>query len=102
VSSLIDFEVAEKPKQYGVIKFERKGLTILLVYEDKSIILNIQKEGLFKAVRVRKGFIYRYKEYDYNSSGKSKIIHVHKYDQKIIGEQVKIALENQKGVNDVK
>jgi hypothetical protein len=36
VSSLIDFEVAEKPKQYGVIKFERKGLTILLVYEDKS------------------------------------------------------------------
>ena len=48
------------------------------------------------------GFIYRYTEYDYDPSGKGKIIHVHKYDQKIIDEQVRIALENQKGVNNVK
>ena len=44
------------------------------------------------------GFIYRYSEYDYDPLGKSKIIHVHKYDQKIIDEQVRIALENQKRV----
>jgi hypothetical protein len=43
------------------------------------------------------GFIYRYTEYDYDPSGKSNIKHVHKYDQKIIDEQVRIALENQKG-----
>jgi hypothetical protein len=48
------------------------------------------------------GFIYRYTEYDYDPVGKSRIIHVHKYDQKIIDEQVRIALENQKGDNDVK
>jgi hypothetical protein len=48
------------------------------------------------------GFIYRYTEYDYDPSGKSRIIHVHKYDQKIIDEQVRIALENQKGDYDVK
>ena len=29
-------------------------------------------------------------------------IHVHKYDQKIIDEQVRIALEHQKGDYDVK
>jgi hypothetical protein len=44
------------------------------------------------------GFIYRYTEYDYELLGKSKIIHVHKYDQKIIDEQVRIALENQRGL----
>ena len=48
------------------------------------------------------GFIYRYTEYDYDPSGKSKIIHVHKYNPKIIDEQVRIALENQKGDYDVK
>jgi hypothetical protein len=42
------------------------------------------------------GFICRYSEYDYDPSGKSKAKHVHKYDQKIIDEQVRIALENQK------
>jgi hypothetical protein len=39
------------------------------------------------------GFIYRYTEYDYDPSGKSKIIHVHKYDQQIIDEQVRSILE---------
>jgi hypothetical protein len=39
------------------------------------------------------GFIYRYTEYDYDPLGKSKIIHVHKYDQKIIDEQVRSILE---------
>jgi hypothetical protein len=48
------------------------------------------------------GFIYRFTEYDYDPSGKSKIEHVHKYDQKIIDEHVRIALENQKGDYDVK
>lgn len=48
------------------------------------------------------GFIYRYSEHDYDPSGKSKIEHVHKYDQKIIDEQVRIALENQKGDYNVK
>ena len=48
------------------------------------------------------GFIYRYTEYDYDPLGKSRIIHVRKYDQKIIDEQVRIALENQKGDYDVK
>jgi hypothetical protein len=48
------------------------------------------------------GFIYSYTEYDYDPSGKSKIIHIHKYNSKIIEEQVRIALENQKGLNDVK
>jgi hypothetical protein len=43
------------------------------------------------------GFIYNYTEYDYEPLGKSRIIHVHKYDQKIIDEHVRIALENQKG-----
>jgi hypothetical protein len=44
------------------------------------------------------GFIYRYTEYDYDPLGKSKTIHVHKYDPKVIDEQVKIALENQKAI----
>jgi hypothetical protein len=48
------------------------------------------------------GFIYDYTEYDYDSLSKSKIQHVHKFNPKIIEEQVAIALENQKGVNDVK
>lgn len=48
------------------------------------------------------GFIYRYTEYDYDPSDKCKVIHVHKYNQKIIYEQVRIALKNQKGINDVK
>ena len=39
------------------------------------------------------GFIYRYTEYDYDPLGKGRIIHVHKYDQKIIDEQVRIALK---------
>ena len=39
------------------------------------------------------GFIYRYTEYDYDPFGKSRIKHVHKYDQKIIDEQVRIALK---------
>ena len=47
-------------------------------------------------------FIYRYTEYDYDPLGKGKIIHVHKYDQKIIDEQVRTALENQNGDYDVK
>jgi len=50
LSSIIDFEVSEKLKQYGVTRFERQGATLLLVYEDKSIIFNIQNEGLFKTV----------------------------------------------------
>src|SRR5215210_5342445 len=48
------------------------------------------------------GFIYRFTEYDYDPLDKSNIKHVHKYDQKIIDEHVRIALENQKGVNDAK
>jgi hypothetical protein len=48
------------------------------------------------------GFIYDYTEYDYDPLDKGKIEHVHKYDQKIIDEQVRIALENQKEVNNVK
>jgi predicted nucleic-acid-binding Zn-ribbon protein len=48
------------------------------------------------------GFIYRYTEYDYDPLGKSKVIHVHKYNPNIIDAQVRIALENQKGVNYVK
>ena len=39
------------------------------------------------------GFIYRYTEYDYDPLGNGRIIHVHKYDQKIIDEQVRIALK---------
>jgi hypothetical protein len=42
------------------------------------------------------GFIYNYTEYDHDPAGKSKAIHVHKYDQQIIDEQVRIASENQK------
>jgi hypothetical protein len=48
------------------------------------------------------GFIYEYQEYDYDPLGKSRIIHVHKFNPKIVEEQVTIALENQKGLNDVK
>jgi hypothetical protein len=48
------------------------------------------------------GFIYDYTEYDYDPLGNRRIEHIHKYDQKIIDEQVRIALENQKGVIDVK
>jgi hypothetical protein len=39
------------------------------------------------------GFIYRYTEYDYDPVGKNRIIHVHKYDQQIIDEQVRSILE---------
>ena len=39
------------------------------------------------------GFIYRYTEYDYDPLGKSNIIHVHKYNWKVIEEQVRIALK---------
>lgn len=39
------------------------------------------------------GFIYRYTEYDYDSLGKGNIKHAHKYDPKIIEEQVRIALK---------
>jgi hypothetical protein len=39
------------------------------------------------------GFIYRYTEYDYDPLGKSKILHVHKYNLKIIDEQVRSILE---------
>src|SRR5215217_1636273 len=48
------------------------------------------------------GFIYNYTEYDYNPLDNRRIEHIHKYDQKLIDEQLRIALENQKGVNDVK
>ena len=48
------------------------------------------------------GFVYSYIEYEYDPIGKSRIEHVHKYDQKIIDEHVRIALENQKGDYDVK
>ena len=48
------------------------------------------------------GFIYRYTEYDFDPVSKSRIIHVHKYNPKIIDEQVRIALENHKGDNDAK
>lgn len=50
MSSIIDFELSEKLKQYGVTRFERQGATLLLVYKDKPIIFNVQKEGLFKTV----------------------------------------------------
>jgi hypothetical protein len=39
------------------------------------------------------GFIYDYTEYDYDPVGKSKIEHIHKYDQKIIDGQVRSILE---------
>jgi len=39
------------------------------------------------------GFIYRYTEYDYDPLDKSNIKHIHKYDQKIIDEQVRSILE---------
>jgi|SRR5215212_1652259 len=48
------------------------------------------------------GFIYDYTEYDYDSSGKNRIIHIHKYNPKIIEQLIRIALENQKGVIYVK
>jgi DNA replicative helicase MCM subunit Mcm2 (Cdc46/Mcm family) len=50
MSSIIEFEVSNKLKQYGVTGFGREGSTLLLVYEGKSIIFNIQKEGLFKTI----------------------------------------------------
>jgi hypothetical protein len=48
------------------------------------------------------GFIYDYTEYDDSLLGKRRIEHIHKYNQKIIDEKVRIALENQEGVIYVK
>ena len=45
MTSIIEFEVS-KLKQYGVTRFERQGATLLLMYKDKPIIFNVQKEGL--------------------------------------------------------
>jgi hypothetical protein len=39
------------------------------------------------------GFIYRYTEYDYDPLDKSEIEHVHKYNPKIIEEQLRSILE---------
>jgi len=50
MSSIIEFEVSDKLKQYGVTRFGREGSTLLLVYKDKPIIFSVQKEGLFKTV----------------------------------------------------
>jgi hypothetical protein len=48
--SIIDFQLSEILKQYGVTRFERQGATLLLVYKDKPIIFSVQKEGFFKTV----------------------------------------------------
>lgn len=48
------------------------------------------------------GIIYDYSEYNYDLVCKSKVIHVHKYNQNMIDAQIRIVLENCKVVNDVK
>ena len=55
MSTITEFEVSDKLKQYGLTRFGREGSTLLLVYKDKPIIFSIQKEGFFKTIRVRKG-----------------------------------------------
>jgi len=49
-STIMEFEVSDKLKQYGVTRIEREGTMLLLMYRDKSIIFNIQSEGLFKTI----------------------------------------------------
>jgi hypothetical protein len=93
-------------------------MTTNILAEDKHKLFDVNGQGYIfcdqcgwngfpneKIVRIfhglrsenQDGFIYRYTESDYGPLGKSKFIHIHKYNPKIIEEQVRIALENQKG-----
>src|SRR5215212_427245 len=49
--TIIEFEVSDKLKHYGVTRFGREGTTLLLMHKDKSIIFSIQKEGFLQTIR---------------------------------------------------